>query len=65
MLEGSYQLLPVTVAHHMTILTISFSIVINIQIIGKYYLIVLTGYLKNKKKTTTENKYFWRCVLVL
>jgi hypothetical protein len=40
-------MLPVTVAHHVKILTISFLIVINIQIIGKYYLIhvVLTGYL--------------------
>jgi hypothetical protein len=37
-----YQMLPVTVAHHVKILTISFLIVINIQIIGKYYLIVLT-----------------------
>jgi len=38
-------MLPVTVAHHVKILTISFFIVINIQIIGKYYLIVLIGYL--------------------
>jgi hypothetical protein len=38
-------LLPVTVAHHVKILIISFVIVINIQIIGKYYLIVLIGYL--------------------
>jgi hypothetical protein len=30
-----YQMLPVTVAHHLKILTISFLIVINIQIIGK------------------------------
>jgi hypothetical protein len=35
-----YQMLPVAVAHHVKILTISFLIVINIQIIGKYYLIV-------------------------
>ena len=40
-----YQMLPVTVAHHVKILTISFLIVINIQIIRKYYLIVLIGYL--------------------
>ena len=33
-------MLPVTVAHHVNILAISFLIVINIQIIGKYYLIV-------------------------
>jgi hypothetical protein len=33
-------MLPVTVANHVKILTISFLIVINIQIIGKYYLIV-------------------------
>jgi hypothetical protein len=38
-------MLPVTVAHHVKILTISFLIVINIEIIGKYYLIVLIGYL--------------------
>jgi hypothetical protein len=38
-------MLPVAVAHHVKILTISLLIVINIQIIGKYYLIVLTGYL--------------------
>jgi hypothetical protein len=31
-------MLPVTVAHHVKILTISFLIVINIQIIGKSYL---------------------------
>ena len=34
-------MLPLTVAHHVKILTISFLIVINIRIIGKYYLIVL------------------------
>jgi len=36
---------PVTVANHVKILTISFLIVIKIQIIGKYYLIILIGYL--------------------
>jgi hypothetical protein len=40
-----YQMLLVTVAQHVKILTISILIVINIQIIGKYYLIVLIGYL--------------------
>ena len=40
-----FQMLPVAVAHHVKMLTISFLIVINIQIIGKYYLIVLIGYL--------------------
>jgi hypothetical protein len=39
-----YEMLPVTVAHHVKILTISFLIVINIQITGEYYLIVLIGY---------------------
>jgi hypothetical protein len=39
------QMLPVTVAHHVKTLTISVLIVINIEIIGKYYLIVLIGYL--------------------
>jgi hypothetical protein len=38
-------MLPVTVAHHVKTLTISVLIVINIEIIGKYYLIVLIGYL--------------------
>ena len=37
------QMLPVTVAHHVKTLTISVLIVINIEIIGKYYLIVLIG----------------------
>ena len=32
-------------AHHVDILAISFLIMINIQIIVKYYLIVLIGYL--------------------
>ena len=36
---------PVTMAHHVDILAISFLIMINIQIIVKYYLIVLNGYL--------------------
>ena len=40
-----YQMLPVTVAHHVKILTISFLIVINTQIIGVYYLLILIGYL--------------------
>ena len=40
-----YQMLPVTVAHHVKIRTISFLIVINTQIIGVYYLLVLIGYL--------------------
>jgi len=35
----------VTMAHHVDILAISFLIMINIQIIVKYYLIVLIGYL--------------------
>ena len=38
-------MLPVTKARDVNILTISFLIVINIQIIGTYYLIVLIGYL--------------------
>jgi hypothetical protein len=41
-----YQMLPVNVAHHVKILTISFLIVINIQIIGKYYLLESLIYLK-------------------
>ena len=41
-----YQMLPVTVAHHVKIINISVLIVINIQIIREYYVIVLISYLQ-------------------